>query len=91
MIEEWLSLNLEAVSTTKTLHKAAAKVKNCISKRAAITLEHVPCLSAERRQWHVVRRLRATFTEAHENSYCFSARISTSANLKGDVIIEKRR
>jgi hypothetical protein len=41
MIEEWLSLNLEAVSTTKTLHKAAAKVKNCISKRAAIRLEHV--------------------------------------------------
>jgi hypothetical protein len=50
MTEEWLSLNLGAVSTTKTLHKAAAKVKNCISKGATITLEHVPCLSAERRQ-----------------------------------------
>jgi ribulose bisphosphate carboxylase small subunit len=50
MIEDWLSPNLEAVSTTKTLHKAAAQVKNCISKGAAITLEHVPCLSAERRQ-----------------------------------------
>jgi hypothetical protein len=50
MIEELLSRNWEAVSTTKTLHKAAAKGKNCISKGAAITLEHVPCLSGERRQ-----------------------------------------
>jgi hypothetical protein len=50
MIEEWLSLNSEAISTTKTLHKAAAEVKNCISKGAAITLEEVQWLSREQLQ-----------------------------------------
>jgi hypothetical protein len=91
MIEEWLSLNLEADSTTKTFHKAADKVKNCIRKGAAITLEHVPCLSAERRQEHIIHRFRATLTTANENSCFSSARISPSANLKGDVIIEQRK